>query len=110
MSINEQTDAVVPAAEQTTHIGSDAGRKLTGGKIGVVTSDARDKTRTVTVEFLARHAKYGKFMRRRTRFHVHDESNESHTGDRVEIVECRPISKSKTFRLVRIVEKAPENK
>ena len=110
MSINEQAETVVPNAEQTTHIGSDSERKLTGSKIGVVTSDARDKTRTVTVEFLARHSKYGKYMRRRSRFHVHDENNESHNGDRVEIVECRPISKNKAFRLVRIVEKAPQNR
>jgi len=85
-------------------------RKLTGIQTGVVTSDARDKTRTVTVEFLSRHPKYGKFMRRRTVFHVHDENNDSAVGDRVEIVECRPLSKTKNFRLVRVVDKAPENK
>jgi len=110
MSVNEQSDAIVPSPVQKAHIGSDSERKLTASQVGVVTSDARDKTRTVTVEFLARHSKYGKYMRRRTRFHVHDENNESHNGDRVEIVQCRPMSKSKAFRLVRIVEQAPQNK
>lgn len=78
-------------------------------KIGVVTSDKRDKTRTVEVRFSARHPKYGKFVKRSTKFHVHDENNESHEGDRVEIAYCRPMSKTKAYRLVRIIEKAPEN-
>lgn len=83
-------------------------RQLTGIKVGTVTSDGRDKTRTVSVEYLARHAKYGKFLKRRTRFHVHDAQNASKLGDRVEIARCRPISKTKSWRLVRIVESAPQ--
>lgn len=73
-------------------------------KIGVVTSDARDKTRTVTVEYKVRHPKYGKYLKRSTKFQVHDPENASTKGDRVEITECRPISKTKAYRLVRIVE------
>ena len=75
-------------------------------KIGVVRSDARDKTRTVSIEFLVKHPKYGKYVRRRTVLHVHDEKNESSLGDKVEIAECRPISKTKSWTLVRVVETA----
>ncbi|MEM9064153.1 MAG: 30S ribosomal protein S17 [Planctomycetota bacterium] len=74
--------------------------------IGVVESDARDKTRKVVVSYVARHPKYGKFVKRRTVLQVHDENNESGKGDRVEVAECRPISKTKSHKLVRVVEKA----
>jgi len=76
-------------------------------RIGVVESDARDKTRKVVLAFVARHPKYGKFTKRRTVLHVHDEKNESRVGDRVEVAECRPISRTKSWTLVRVVEKAP---
>jgi small subunit ribosomal protein S17 len=76
-----------------------------GTKIGTVESDARDKTRKVVVRFVAKHPKYGKFIKRRTTLHVHDEANESRTGDVVEVAQCRPISKTKCWRLVRIVER-----
>lgn len=77
-------------------------------KIGVVDSDKRDKTRRVVVSFSARHPKYGKFLRKRTVLHVHDEKNESRAGDRVEIEPCIPISKTKRWRLVRVLERAPD--
>ena len=76
-------------------------------RLGVVTSAARDKTIKVTVEYLVRHPKYGKLMRRRTVLHAHDEKNDCIKGDRVEVMLCRPISKTKSWRLSRIVEKAP---
>jgi small subunit ribosomal protein S17 len=79
-------------------------RPLTSTKIGVVTSDKRDKTRTVVVAFQVRHPKYGKYLKRQSRFQVHDEKNASKLGDRVEIANCRPVSKTKTWRLVRVVE------
>ncbi len=79
-----------------------------GSKTGVVESDARDKTRRVVVSFLAPHPKYGKFVRRRTILQVHDASNESRTGDVVEVIQCRPISKTKRWRLVRVVERRGE--
>lgn len=82
-------------------------RQLTGTKIGVVVSDKRDKTCTVAVEYQQRHRKYGKYLHRQAKFHVHDPENHGHMGDRVEIVGCRPISKTKSWRLVRVVEKAP---
>jgi small subunit ribosomal protein S17 len=65
------------------------------------------KTRRVEVERLVRHPKYGKFVKRRTVCYVHDEKNESHLGDTVEIVESRPLSKTKRWNLVKIVKKAP---
>ncbi len=77
-------------------------------EIGAVTSDKMNKTRRVVVERLVPHPKYGKLMRRRTVCHVHDESNESHLGDLVEIMETRPISKSKRWRLIRIVRKGAQ--
>ena len=76
-------------------------------KTGVVESDSRDKTRKVVINFLTKHPKYGKYLRRRTVIQVHDENNESHVGDRVEIAECRPISKTKSWILTKIVERAP---
>jgi small subunit ribosomal protein S17 len=83
-------------------------RKRRPTRVGLVTSDARDKTIRVEVPFSVRHSKYGKYTRRRTVHHAHDEKNEARKGDRVEIMECRPISKTKSWRLVRIVEKAPQ--
>ncbi|MFG0251419.1 MAG: 30S ribosomal protein S17 [Phycisphaerales bacterium JB038] len=79
--------------------------KTAGSRIGVVTSDKADKTRKVQLDRLAKHPKYGKFLRRRTILHVHDEENLSRLGDEVEIVQCRPMSKSKRWRVVRIVTK-----
>ena len=75
--------------------------------VGVVTSDKMNKTRRVEIPRLVRHARYGKYIRRRTVCHVHDEKNESHQGDTVEIMETRPLSKTKSWRLVRVVTRAP---
>lgn len=82
-------------------------RRRRPARVGVVTSDVRDKTISVTVRFQVTHSKYGKIMGRRTVLQAHDEKNEAAIGDRVEITECRPISKTKCWRLLRIVEKAP---
>jgi len=76
--------------------------------IGVVTSDKMNKSRRVEIDRLVRHPKYGKFIRRRTVCHVHDEANESHEGDTVEIIECPPRSKLKRWDLVRIVSKSKQ--
>lgn len=75
--------------------------------IGTVTRDKMTKTRRVEIDRLVRHPKYGKFVKRRTVCYVHDENNESGLGDTVEIMECRPLSRSKRWRLVRIVTRAP---
>lgn len=73
--------------------------------IGIVTSDKMNKSRRVEIGRLVKHPKYGKFIHRRTVCHVHDENNESHIGDTVEIIECPPKSKLKRWDLVRIVSK-----
>ncbi|MBL0920958.1 MAG: 30S ribosomal protein S17 [Phycisphaerales bacterium] len=74
-------------------------------QVGVVASDKRDKSRKVVVTFSAKHPKYGKYIRRETALHVHDEKNESRAGDRVEIAPCRPMSKTKRWTLVRVIER-----
>lgn len=76
--------------------------------VGVVTSDKMNKTRRVEIPRLVKHARYGKYIRRRTICKVHDEKNESRLGDTVEIMETRPLSKTKNWRLLRVVTKAPE--
>lgn len=80
---------------------------LKGVKLGRVVSDKRDKTRRVVVTYLQKVRKYEKYVRKRSAYHVHDPANESKEGDLVEIAECRPISKTKSWRLVRVVEAAP---
>jgi small subunit ribosomal protein S17 len=71
--------------------------------IGTVTSDSMNKTRRVEIPRLVKHAKYGKFLRRKTVCYVHDEGNDSHKGDTVEIQESRPRSKTKRWDLVRVL-------
>jgi len=73
---------------------------------GRVVSDKMDKTITVMVERRVKHPIYGKFVRRSTKVHAHDERNECGIGDVVVVEQCRPLSKSKTWRLVKVVEKA----
>lgn len=80
-----------------------ASRKV---RTGVVISDAMDKTRVVRVDRTTSHALYGKRVSRSTKYHMHDEVNESRVGDTVEMMETRPISASKRWRLVRVVQKA----
>jgi small subunit ribosomal protein S17 len=75
--------------------------------IGKVTGDKMTKTRRVEIQRLVKHPQYGKFIKRRTVCYVHDETNESHTGDVIEIMETRPLSKLKRWRLLRVVTKAP---
>src|SRR5437773_12343115 len=74
--------------------------------VGVVTSDKMNKTRRVEIPRLVKHQRYGKYIRRRTICHVHDEQNESRLGDTVEIMETRPLSKTKSWRLLRVLAKA----
>lgn len=73
---------------------------------GRVVSDKMDKTITVLIERQVKHPLYGKFIKRSTKVHAHDESNECSAGDTVVVEQCRPLSKSKTWRLVKVVEKA----
>src|SRR5256885_11060178 len=75
--------------------------------VGVVTRDKMQKTRRVEIQRLVKHPRYSKYIKRRTVCYVHDENNETHTVDTVEIIETRPTSKLKAWRLVRVVTKAP---
>jgi small subunit ribosomal protein S17 len=83
-----------------------ADRNLRKTRIGVVTSNKMDKSITVVIEKKVKHAKYGKFLKQSKKFHAHDEKNECGIGDTVKIMETRPLSKLKRWRLVEIVEKA----
>jgi small subunit ribosomal protein S17 len=81
-------------------------RNLRKTRIGVVHSNKMDKTITVTVERKVKHPIYGKFVKKTTKFHAHDEKNECTIGDVVKIMESRPLSKTKRWRLVEVIEKA----
>ena len=85
-------------------------RRRRATRTGVVTSSARNKTIAVTTMYMVRHPKYGKFIKRRTVYHAHDEQNECHNGDMVEIAQTRPVSKTKSWRLVRVLKRAPAEK
>ena len=81
-------------------------RKLRRTIIGVVTSDKMDKSITVTVERKVMHPKYGKFLKKSKKYHAHDEANDAKSGDLVKIMETRPLSKLKRWRLTEIIERA----
>jgi len=81
-------------------------RKLRKTKTGTVSSDKMNKTITVAVERKVKHPIYGKFVKKTTKFHAHDEKNEAKPGDVVKIEETRPLSKTKRWRLVEVIEKA----
>ena len=81
-------------------------RNLRKERIGVVVSDKMDKTITVSVERKVKHPMYGKFVKMTKKFHAHDEKNDCGIGDTVRIMETRPLSKLKNWRLVEILEKA----
>ncbi|NBV09997.1 MAG: 30S ribosomal protein S17 [Chitinophagia bacterium] len=81
-------------------------RNLRKTRIGVVTSNKMNKTITVAVERKVKHPIYGKFVKKTTKFHAHDEKDECTMGDIVKIMETRPLSKTKRWRLVEVVEKA----
>ena len=81
-------------------------RKLRKERVGIVTSDKMSKSITVIVERRVMHPKYGKFVKRSSKFMAHDEKSEAHVGDTVRIAETRPMSKLKRWRLVEVVERA----
>jgi len=103
-------------AEAQENQGNPGGAAETGGRaksrrrelVGVVTSDKMQKTRVVTVERRLSHAKYGKFMTSRKKYKAHDEKNEYKLGDRVLIVEARPLSRDKRWRVEKLIERAQE--
>ena len=81
-------------------------RNLRKTRVGVVTSDKMDKTVVVTIKDKVRHPLYNKIVNRTVKYKAHDENNECGVGDKVQIMECRPYSKDKRWRVVEIVEKA----
>lgn len=81
-------------------------RNLRKERIGIVTSNKMDKSIVVSVERRVKHPKYGKFVKNTTKFVAHDEKNDCNEGDTVRIMETRPISKSKNWRLVEVIERA----
>ena len=82
-----------------------AERNLRKTRVGVVTSNKMNKTITVAIERKVKHPIYGKFVKKTSKFHAHDEKNECSIGDTVRIMETRPLSKTKRWRLVEVVEK-----
>ena len=86
--------------------GAERGRRKV--RIGAVASNRMDKTVVVRVDTLRRHPLYGKTIRRSVKFKAHDEANDARIGDTVEIMEIRPLSKEKRWRVTRIIERAPE--
>jgi small subunit ribosomal protein S17 len=92
--------ATAPAAAAT---GERHNRKT---REGLVVSDKMDKTAVVAVIERVRHAKYGKFMMRTKRLYAHDETNDAHVGDKVRVMETRPLSKNKRWRVVEVLERA----
>lgn len=81
-------------------------RRLRKERVGVVSSNKMDKTITVAVEWKEKHPIYGKFVNKTKKYHAHDEKNECNIGDTVRIMETRPLSRTKRWRLVNIIERA----
>jgi small subunit ribosomal protein S17 len=101
---------ITPSGATEATASSDAaetpGRGYRKDRIGLVTSDKMEKTIVVSITTLKQHPLYGRTMKRTTKFKAHDENNEAGIGDTVEIMECRPLSRDKRWRLVRVIEKA----
>ena len=91
-------------AEDTVQTEEVRNRRKT--RIGVVSSDKMEKTVVVTIANLVRHPMYGRILKRDKKLKAHDETNDAHIGDTVEIMECRPLSKDKCWRVIRVVERA----
>ena len=89
--------------EATGTLGERGKRKT---RVGTISSDKMDKTIVVEVNTLKPHPLYGRTVRQTTKFKAHDETNDGHTGDTVEIMECRPMSREKRWRMVRVIERA----
>jgi small subunit ribosomal protein S17 len=97
--------------EKNAALAPDTDRRAKSAKrtlIGVVVGDKMNKTRVVVVERRLSHAKYGKYMTRRSKYKAHDEKNEFRVGDRVEIIESRPLSREKRWRIERLIERPQE--
>ena len=105
LSIDSNAKLSIMAENISTEAATEETRNLRKTRIGVVTSNKMTKTITVAVERKVKHPIYGKFVKKTTKFHAHDEKDEASIGDLVRIMETRPLSKTKRWRLVEIVEK-----
>jgi small subunit ribosomal protein S17 len=101
-----ETEAAEAQVTETQAAESQTAEKKLRTATGRVVSNAMDKTVAVAVERLVKHPVYGKYIRRTSKLLAHDENNEARVGDTVEITECRPLSKRKSWRLVNILERA----
>jgi len=90
--------------------GREAARRTRASKVGVVVSDRMNKTAIVAVERMVKHPAYKRIVRRTSRFFAHDETNQAHVGDQVEIVETRPLSKNKRWRIARIIARSEKTR
>jgi small subunit ribosomal protein S17 len=104
--VEDNAGADVAVTDESVESVSKAGRNLRKERTGIVVSNKMDKTAVVKIEERVTHDKYSKIMKRSIKFKVHDENNECNVGDKVLIMETRPLSKDKHFRLVKILEKA----
>ena len=102
----ENTKTAAPPAGQADDAGREKSRKRK--LVGIVTSDKMNKTRVVLVERRVSHGKYGKYLTKRTKFKAHDEKNEYKTGDKVMIIESRPLSRDKRWRVEKLIERPQE--
>jgi len=101
---------MIMAESTETTAGQSTIRKARRQAVGVVISAHKTpKTLRVKVEHLTRHSKYGKYTRDRSVLHVHDEKQEARLGDTVQVMECRPVSKTKSWRLVEVITRAPQD-
>ncbi len=103
--MSEET-ATTDAVETTADAAADEARNARKVREGIVTSAGMDKTIVVTVTDRVRHAKYNKFVLRTKKLYTHDEANDAGEGDRVRVMETRPLSKNKRWRLVEVIERA----
>jgi small subunit ribosomal protein S17 len=98
--------ATAPAKKAAPVVEEIESRKNRKTREGLVVSDKMDKTAVVAIIERVRHAKYGKFMMRTKRLYAHDETNDAHTGDKVRVMETRPLSKNKRWRVIEVLERA----
>jgi small subunit ribosomal protein S17 len=104
--MSEATETAIESATESASENASGTRQVRKVREGVVSSSSMDKTVVVTVVERVRHAKYNKFVLRTKKLYCHDEANDAGVGDKVRVMETRPLSKSKRWRVIEIMEKA----
>jgi small subunit ribosomal protein S17 len=105
-STQAKAETADSAKAETAAVATDTGRSARKVREGVVVSDSMDKTAVVAVIDRVRHPRYNKFIQRTKKLYAHDETNDAHVGDKVRVMETRPLSKNKRWRLVEVLERA----